>query len=34
MVLEEHQDGALLLAVVDVDNPDAASLATRVRVRF
>ncbi len=34
MVLEGYQDGALLLAVADVDDPDAASLATRVRVRF
>lgn len=34
MVLEGDQDGALLLAVADVDNADAASLATRVRVRF
>ena len=34
MVLEGHQDGALLLAVADVDNPDAASLATRMLVRF
>jgi uncharacterized protein DUF6910 len=34
MVLEGYEDGALLLAVADVDNADAASLATRVRVRF
>ncbi len=34
MVLEEHQDGAQLLAVADVDNPDAASLATKIRIRF
>ena len=34
MVLEADEDQAELLAVVDVDDPAAASLATRLRVRL
>ena len=33
MVLETDEERTLLLAVADVDDPDAASLAIRLRVR-
>jgi len=33
MVIESDERQSLLLAVADVDDPTAASLATRLRVR-